>query len=505
MNAARSGPSNLLLASHESQPSLRLLVATGCAALNSANLGFDIGVIGGAAVFIVQDFTLSEVETEVLMGVLNFCAIIGAAVSHVLTDRYGRCRTFAISSVVFIVGVTLMASAPSYGPLLLGRVITGIGTGFGFAIDPLYISEISPKHYRGRLVTASEIGLNVGIILGFVADYAFRGLPPSSAWRSMLGAGLIMPLFIVVLSATVMPESPRWLVAHGRRDEAAVTLAKLHGSDCVETTIAEIVEAVEHDRSIAALGWQPILRPSRGVRRALVVGVGIAAAQHSMATESIIFYLPSILDGAGITSTTRVFTFQMIMGVIKTACVVVSAAFLDRAGRRPMLLVGVLGMGLALCLLAVSLIGQSSPAFAISAVYLYMAAFSLGIGPGCWLVASEVFPLHVRAKAMALCTIANRLVATLIAMTFLSLVRVMSYSGYYIMFAAVAAAVWAFVYRLLPETKGRTLEEMERHFEAAASGTPGYPARPPPPGRADAVMPPRAGSIEIVAAARAAL
>jgi len=367
-----------------------------------------------------------------------------------------------------------MVSAPSYGPLLLGRAITGIGVGLGLAIDPLYISEIAPKQFRGRLVTASEISINIGVSSGFVANFAFSGLATSSSrWRLMLGLGLLCPAIMVLLSITLMPESPRWLVARGRTKEAAATLAALHGGDEVEATMADIVAAVEQERSIAVQGWRPILRPSRGVQRALIVGVGIAAAQRAMGLEAVLFYFPRILDEAGVTSTTQAFAFLMVMGAIKTAFVFVSAVFLDRSGRRPMLLIGVFGLGVSLCWLAGTFLGGStSPASAIGAIYVYMASFSLGVGPGCWLVVSEIFPLHVRAKGMAVCTVANCVVGTIVATTFLSLVSAMSYPGYFFMATAVAAAVWLFVYLCLPETKGRTLEEMERHFEAAAWSVP---------------------------------
>ena len=197
-----------------------VLIVAGIAALNSANLGYDIGVMAGAALRVQDDWSLSDVKVEVLVGILNACAIAGAAVAHYVVDRLGRRRTFTVSSAVFIVGVLGMACSVNYAMLLLFRVITGLGVGVGLSVDPVYIAEGAPPHARGALVSWSEIAINVGILLGFVAAWCFVDVSSDTAWRAMLALGAILPSVLFVLTLTVMPETPRWLVQKGRRGPA---------------------------------------------------------------------------------------------------------------------------------------------------------------------------------------------------------------------------------------------------------------------------------------------
>lgn len=444
------------------------------AALNSANLGYDIGVMSGASLFIEEAMDLSENQVEILIGILNFCAMFGAAIAHVVIDRYGRRVTFAASCGVFVVGVLGMTFAPNYIVLLLCRVVTGVGVGVGLSVDPVYIAEVAPKAFRGELVTWSEISINVGILLGFIASYAFRGLPTDLAWRVMLGCGAVMPTVLLVLTQTVMPESPRWLIQKGREDEARYVLKRLMppGAD-VDALIIEIKEAVVRENSQSAAGWSAVLWPaSPGVRYALCVGVGVAALQQILAEESILFYTPRILQDMGM-PVDRVFQALIAMGVIKTVCIVVAANLLDKRGRRPLLLLSVAGMGLSLfgLSLAFSISTGASDWGAVLAIWTYMSFFSLGIGPICWLLAAEVFPLAIRAKAMSLATVANRVFSTIIAASFLSWKRAMpgEEAGYFMFFAGLAAIAWCILYVGLPETKGQSLEEMAAHFDSLAA------------------------------------
>ena len=184
-----------------------VLIVTGIAALNSANLGYDIGVMAGAALRVQDDWSLSDVKVEDLVGILNACAIAGAAVAHYVVDRLGRRRTFTVSSAVFIVGVLGMACSVNYAMLLLFRVVTGLGVGVGLSVDPVYIAEVAPPHARGALVSWSEIAFNVGILLGFVAAWCFADVGSDTAWRAMLALGAILPSVLFVLTLTVMPET----------------------------------------------------------------------------------------------------------------------------------------------------------------------------------------------------------------------------------------------------------------------------------------------------------
>lgn len=427
--------------------------------------------MSGAASYVREAWNLSDEKVEILIGILNLCAIGGAMAAHIIVDRMGRRRTFMSTCALFVIGVTGMALSPNYAVLLSCRVVTGFGVGMGLSIDPVYIAEVAPKQFRGELVTWSEISINVGILLGFIASYFFRNVHPGLAWRLMLGCGIFAPLVLLILTIFVMPESPRWLVANGKEVEARKVLNRLTWPwEDRSGIIKEIRDAVEAEQCAVA-SWSTVFRPPTvALRRALLVGIGIASAQQVMAEEALLFYCPTILHDMGI-GRNRVFLALIAMGILKTACIIISACFLDNFGRRPMLLISIAGMAISLSVIALSF-EYHIQWVTVVGIWSYMGCFSLGIGPICWLIASEVFPLSVRAKGMALATISNRFFSTVIASSFLSWARAMpgaGFSGYFWFFAAVACVVWLVVFRTVPETKGKSLEEMQAVFEGTAA------------------------------------
>jgi MFS family permease len=195
-----------------------------CAALNSCNLGYDIGVSTNAAGLVQRDLGLTNVQRGLFVGSLNFWSIFGSMFSHWICDALGRRRSFQVAALNFIIGVLIMATANSYVVLMVGRFFLGIGVGFGLAIDPLYISEMTPAAHRGQLVTWSEMAINVGIVLGFLSGIIFYDLDDGKEWRLMFGMGCILPVIMLIASQFVMAESPRWLVSKGRDEEAKAVL-----------------------------------------------------------------------------------------------------------------------------------------------------------------------------------------------------------------------------------------------------------------------------------------
>lgn len=459
-----------------------------CASVNSCNLGYDVGVSTEAGRLVQQYFGLSRIQREIFLGSINFWAIFGALGAQFFTDRYGRRRTFLVAAVGFILGVVIEAVSNSFGVLMFGRLFVGLGVGVGLAIDPLYIAEVTPARHRGELVTWSEIALNVGLIFGFSTGITLAAIPDDREWRYMFGLGAILPIIMIFLVLFIMPESPRWLVANGQAERATEILSKIYprGFD-VKPVVDDIQEAIEREQAAEqAVGWRVIFFPTPAIRRMLIVGVGIAIAQQAVGIDAIQYYLLDVLRRSGIDALAKQNAVLMFLGFIKLifvgkygdtircmptlllTCVstVVGGKFFDRRGRRPLFFISLLGMAAALLMISIAFfVNQNvSPAFVVTGLALYLMFFSTGMGPGAWLVPAEVFAICIRGKAMSVATFANRVTATLMASTFLSTADGIGWGGFFLLLCIICLIVSVFLYFFLPETKGRSLEDMSNLF-----------------------------------------
>ena len=335
-------------------------------------------------------------------------------------------------------------------------------------IDPLYISEIAPAEHRGRLVTWAEIGINVGLVLGFCSGLIFYNVDDTLEWRLMFVMGCIMPLLMIVLAQFVMPESPRYLVSKGQTEEAKEILTKLHpeGYD-VDPIVRDIQEALERERlAEKTVGWHMIFFPTPAIRRMLIVGVGTAVAQQITGIDAIQYYLIDLLQESGISNDKEQLGLLVGLGVLKLAFIFVGSRLFDKRGRKPLFYVSLTGMMIALILVSLTFLDSThmGSGWVIGGLALYLSAFSVAMGPGAWLIPSEVFATSIRAKAMSLASFSNRVTAAILSSTFLSLVNAITWGGFFLTLAAICFLVIVFMYFLLPETKGKTLEEMSLYF-----------------------------------------
>jgi MFS family permease len=316
-----------------------------CAAVNSCNLGFDIGVSTSVGQLIQEDFELSDIEREIFVGSLNFFAMFGAFFSNWFSDTYGRRQTFLVAAIGFIFGIIVEALAPNFSILLFGRIFVGLGVGIGMAVDPVYISEISPAKHRGFLVTWSEIAINIGIVLGFSMGIFFAGMSAGAQWRIMLAVGMIMPSIMIFLVINIMPESPRYLVSTGKEAEAKVVLEQVYPVDYpVNEIIDDIKEALERERIAEhSLGWSVILSPTPAFRRMLMVGVGTAIAQQAVGIDALQYYLVDVLDSSGLHSERKQSFLMVCLGGVKLGVIFVSGHLFDSRGRRPLFFASLLG------------------------------------------------------------------------------------------------------------------------------------------------------------------
>lgn len=443
------------------------------ASLNSVLLGYDVGVMSGAIIFIKEDLHITEVQEEVLVGILSIISLLGSLAGGKTSDAIGRKWTMGFAALVFQTGATIMALAPSFTVLMVGRLLAGIGIGFGVMIAPVYIAEISPSIERGALTSFPEIFINLGILLGYVSNYAFSGLSAHINWRVMLGVG-ILPSVFMIFALIIIPESPRWLVMQNRIEEAKSVLLKTIESEReVEERLAEIQLAAGHgnaEKYEERAVWRELLFPSPGVKRMLITGCGIQCFQQITGIDATVYYSPTIFRDAGIKGNSELLGATIGVGVTKTMFILVAIFLIDRVGRKPLLYVSTIGMTTCLFGLGLTLSfmgnGPVGVKLAILSVYGNVAFFSVGLGPICWVLTSEIFPLRLRAQASALGAVGSRVSSGLIAMTFLSVSRAITVGGTFFVFAAISCLAVVFAYKCVPETKGKSLEQIETMFQS---------------------------------------
>ncbi|MQL83361.1 hypothetical protein Taro_015855 [Colocasia esculenta] len=457
------------------------------ASMTSTLLGYDVAVISGAASFIKEELHVSDTQLEILAGIINLYALIGSFAAGRISDWIGRRYTIIMSTGIFFAGALIMGLAPSYAVLMVGRFVAGIGVGFAFMIAPVYTAEVAPTSIRGLLTSLAEVFINGGILIGYIANFAFAGLPRHIGWRMMFCAGAVPPVFLALGVAT-MPESPRWLVMQGRLGEAKRVLSKISDSpEEAELRLAEIKEAagipedanddvvpVPKNRSHGEGVWRDmLLRPTPVLRRIVFCALGLQFFQQASGIDSVVLYGPRVFEKAGIKNNSHTLGATVAVGFSKTAFILVATFLLDRVGRRPLLLasgggmiISLLGLGLGLTVIDHHPGEKLTWAIVLSitTVLTFVGSFSIGLGPIAWVYCSEIFPLRFRAQGNSLGTSMNRTMSGVISMTFLSLSKAITTGGAFFLYCGVATAGWLFFYFFLPETRGKTLEEVELLF-----------------------------------------
>ncbi|KAF9683547.1 hypothetical protein SADUNF_Sadunf04G0025100 [Salix dunnii] len=432
----------------------------------------DVGVMSGAILFIKEDLKISEVQEEVLVGILSIISLLGSLAGGKMSDAIGRKWTIAFATLVFQSGAAIMTLAPSFAILMSGRILAGVGIGFGVMIAPVYIAEISPTAVRGSLTSFPEIFINLGILLGYISNYAFSGLPVHINWRVMLGIG-ILPSVLMGVALFVIPESPRWLVGQNRIEEARTVLSKTNNSEKeAEERLAEIQLAADlanSEKHEAKAVWQELLKPSPAVRKMLITGCGIQCFQQITGIDATVYYSPTIFKDAGIKSETHLLAATVAVGFTKTFFILIAIFLIDNVGRKPLLYVSTIGMTVSLLSLSLTLSFMSDEKFGIELAILSVCAnvafFSVGIGPVCWVLSSEIFPQRLRAQASALGAVGSRVSSGAVSMSFLSVSAAITVGGTFFVFSVISALSVAFVHTCVPETKGKSLEQIEMMFQ----------------------------------------
>ncbi len=432
-------------------------IISAISAMGGMLFGYDTGVISGAILFIKQQFALSATLQEIVVSAVLLGAVIGAAVGGFLADRFGRRKIIILAAMLFILSGLGSALASTVTWLVVARVVVGMAVGGASFISPLYISEVAPKEIRGSLVFLNQLAITSGIVLAYLVDYGFTNV--AGGWRWMLALSAV-PAILLGVGMWFMPESPRWLVGRNKGREAQSILTRIRSHENVDDEIEEIRDSLEQQSA----GWGQLF--SSGIRKVLIVGVGLAILQQITGINTVIYYAPTILQFSGFESAAMSILGTIGIGAINVLFTLVTIWLIDRVGRRVLLLVGLVGMVLSLSVLGLAFqlpsLASSLSWIVVGSLMLYVASFAVGLGPVFWLLISEIYPLKVQAQAMSVATVANWAANLIVALTFLSLVQWIGRPFTFWLYALIGIGTWIFTYFLVPETKGRSLEDIQK-------------------------------------------
>jgi SP family arabinose:H+ symporter-like MFS transporter len=433
------------------------------AATSGLLFGFDIAVINGAIVFLRQQWGLSEWQTEYAASSLLVGCVVGAAFGGAASDRYGRRKVLILSAVLFGLSAIGAALPRNLAEFAAARFAGGIAIGMASVLAPMYIAEVAPARIRGRLVSLNQMAIVSGILLSYFVNWVLSYAGPES-WRWMFAVAAA-PSAAFLAALFFVPESPRWLVEAGREEEALAVLTRVNGPEIARADLAAIRAATAEESGTIG----ELLAP--GMRRALVVAVVLAVMQQWTGVNTVLFYGSVILrEQVGGHTETAALGANVLIGLVNFLFTIAAMALIDRVGRKALLIGSASAMGLCLAGLAAAFrLPQPPAALVIALMLMAVASFATGLGPGVWVVLAEIFPNRIRGRAMAIATVSLWAACAVLTMTFLTISRLIGPSGAFLLYCSMCAFTAVFVWRVTPETRGRTLEEIETLWRRRAS------------------------------------
>ena len=450
-----------------------LLSVSSVAALGGFLFGYDTAVISGTIPLVKVKFGLSAVwEGWFVSSALVGC-IAGVSVAGVLSDKFGRKKTLLLSALLFCISAIGCAGAPTYTILILYRFLGGIGVGVASMVSPLYISEISPPHIRGRMVTLYQFAITIGILSAYFINALLLGLSSNpvttggagmmnriiyeEVWRGMFGSETL-PAMIFFLLLLFIPESPRWLTIRGKESVAEQILGKIAGGAIAKREISEIKETITLEKE----PLKQFLHP--GLRLALILGVSIAVLSQLSGINAIIYYGPRILNDAGF-KLGDALGGQVVIGIVNVLFTLIAIWKIDKLGRRKLLIFGATGAMLSHLVIGFLFFNSLTGGYLLLIFILFfIACFAFSYGPVTWVILSEIYPTRIRGRAMAIATLslwaANAVLGQLVPW----LLESIKPFGTFWMFAFFCLPIILIAWKVLPETKGKSLEEIEKYW-----------------------------------------
>ena len=437
---------------------LYLIVICLVAALGGLLFGFDTAVISGTVGFFQKEFLLSAAGTGWVASSALVGCFFGALMAGAMSDRFGRKKVLLLSAVFFTISAIWCGLARTATELVLARLVGGLGIGIASLVSPLYIAEISPPLIRGMLVALQQLAIVLGILGAFWTNSLVlrADLTDAAKWRWMFAIGAF-PAAIFFALILPVPESPRWLTKQGFADKARSILARVVGEQEAQAEMEQITAAITHEGASLADLFKP------GMRRALFVGITLMILTQVTGINAIMYYAPEVFKQAG-SGATAAYNDTVWVGLTNLFFTLLSMAVVDRLGRKPLLLIGATCMGLALAFVGYSFHVGLSGRGLLFGVLAYVGSFAFSMGVVGWVLVSEIYPTRTRGRAMSFATGAVWAACFAVSQTF-PILKEISISGTFWLYGVLCGVAVFFILLFVPETKGRSLEEIEKSWE----------------------------------------
>ena len=447
------------------------------AALGGFLFGYDTAVISGTIAQVTEQFGLDALQQGWYVGCALIGSIIGVLFAGILSDKFGRKSTMILSAILFSTSAIGCAVSTDFNQLVIYRIIGGVGIGVVSIISPLYISEVAVAQYRGRLVSLYQLAVTIGFLGAYLVNYQLLGYSMSNpdvstgwwnlvfvseVWRGMLGMETL-PAIMFFIIIFFIPESPRWLILKGREEKATNILERIYTSS--KEALFQLTETKSVLSSESKSEWKLLLQA--GIRKAVIIGVCIAVLGQFMGVNAVLYYGPSIFENAGLSGGDSLF-YQVLVGLVNTLTTVLALVIIDKVGRKKLVYYGVSGMVISLVLIATYFIYGES--WAISSIFLlifflfYVFCCAVSICAVVFVLLSEMYPTRVRGLAMSIAGFALWIGTYLIGQLTPWMLQNLTPAGTFILFAIMCVPYMLIVWKLVPETTGKSLEEIERYW-----------------------------------------
>ena len=429
------------------------------AALAGLMFGLDIGVISGATKFIQQEFQISDQVIEWIVSSMMAGAALGALGAGSLSAKLGRKKSLMLGAILFVVGSVLCGLATSPTMLIFARFLLGLAIGIASFTAPLYLAEVAPENIRGSMISLYQLMITAGILLAFLSNTAFSYY---EAWRWMLGI-IAIPGVLFLIGVFALPDSPRWLIMAGRKQEAIKVLHKLRGD---EKVIQQEVAEIEEQLKVPQKGWS-LFKENANFRRSVGLGVLLQVVQQFTGMNVVMYYAPRIFEGMGYDTAAQMW-FTAAVGLTNVLATFIAIFLVDKWGRKPILYTGfvvmAVGLGVVGTMLGMGNLSHGQQTFTVVMLLIFIVGFAMSAGPLIWTLCSEVQPLKGRDFGIGCSTFTNWIANMIVGATFLTLLNVIGNAATFWLYGALNAFFILLVFWLVPETKGATLEQIERNL-----------------------------------------